>query len=141
MTPYMERNRKVIIKFKNSEDAKWLFRFKDEFQGFRVIDVDMTIEDLGDSSYRISYMVLKEFLYTYTWGEGSWNREINERVGIMDSDTYIKMLEDVGFEVEDIFYSKEEYEKYLVPKIDIMWDNRDKFIYPFMNIIIVGVKK
>ncbi len=141
MVPYEERNKKLLVSFNNFEDSKWLYRFKEEFLGFKNLDVDMNIEVLGNNLYKISYAFLKEFLYTYTWGEESWNREITERVGIMDQNTWESMVIDAGFEIENIMYSKEEYEKYLSPKINIKWADNSKFYYPYMNVIIVGVKK
>lgn len=139
MVDHNDLNKKVRITFKDDSESKWLYRFKEEFIGFKGLDVDMTIEKI-DNSYRISYAFLKEFLYTYTWGEGSWNREINERVGIMDSNTWEKMVSDSGFRIDKVLYSKEEYEKYLNPKVDIIWDNNEEFVYPYMNILIVAIK-
>ena len=140
MADYYDRNKKVIISFNNKEDSKWLYRFKDEFKGFNNLDVNMDIEKESDE-YKISLAFLKEFLYTYTWGEGSWNREINERTGIMDITSWEKMVEDNGFVIESVLYSKEEYEKYLSPKVNIRYEDGSPFIYPYMNITIVGVKK
>jgi SAM-dependent methyltransferase len=141
MTPYEDRNRKTIITFNDVEDGKLLYKFKDEFQGFRYLDVDMSIEQVDEKSYKISYIFLKEFLYTYTWGPGSWNREINERTGVMDSKSWESMIKEAGFEIDDVLYSREEYEKYLSPKVSIKWGNGDEFVFPYMNILLVAVKK
>lgn len=139
MVPYEERNKKIIIKFTNPEDANWLYRFKEEFKGFKPFDIDMNIQRIN-RGYKISYAFLKEFLYTYTWGPESWNREINERVGIIDSNTWQELVKEAGFELETFLLTQEDYQKYLDPKIKIEWANGKKFIYPYMNMIIVGKK-
>ena len=139
MADYEDRNKKVIITFRDKNESKWLYRFKDEFKGFKDLDINMDIEVIDDG-YKISYAFLKEFLYTYTWGESSWNREINERVGIMDKKAWEAIITKSNFKIDKVLYSKEEYEKYLSPKIDIMWENGDVFEYPYMNILIVGIK-
>ena len=59
----------------------------------------------------------------------------------MDITSWEKMVEDNGFVIENVLYSKEEYEKYLSPKVNIRYEDGSPFIYPYMNITIVGVKK
>ena len=140
MADFKDRYKKVVIKFNNDEDAKWLYKFRDEFKGFNNLDIDMTIDKIDDS-YKISFAFLKEFLYTYTWGEGSWPREIEERTGITDIDSWESMIREYGFEIESVLYSKEEYEKYLSPKIDIKWEDGSRFSYPYMNITLVATKR
>ena len=140
MADYKDRYKKVLIKFKNKEEAKWLYRFKDEFKGFNNLDIDMTIEEVDDA-YKISFAFLKEFLYTFTWGEGSWPREIEERTGITDIDSWESMIKEYGFVIESVLYSKEEYEKYLSSRIDIKWEDGSTFLYPYMNITLVATKK
>jgi len=140
MADFKDRYKKVLIKFNNKEDSKWLYRFKDEFKGFNNLDIDMTIDEVDDS-YRISFAFLKEFLFTYTWGEGSWPREIMERTGITDIDSWESMIREYGFVIESVLYSKEEYEKYLSSKVDIKWEDGSTFLYPYMNITLVATKK
>lgn len=140
MADFKDRYKKVLIKFNNSEEAKWLYKFREDFKGFNNLDIDMTIEQVGEY-YKISYAFLKEFLYTFTWGEGSWPREIEERTGITDIDSWESMIREYGFVIESVLYSKEEYEKYLKNRIDLKWEDGSTFLYPYMNITIVAVKK
>ena len=56
--------------------------------------------------------VLKEFIFTYTWGEESWNREIQEQFGILSKKEWKKVLNTCGLDTTVFTVSGEEYEKY-----------------------------
>ncbi len=56
--------------------------------------------------------VLKEFIFTYTWGEESWNREIQEQFGILSKKEWKKVLNMCGLDITVFTVSSEEYEKY-----------------------------
>ena len=56
--------------------------------------------------------ILKEFIFTYTWGQESWDREIKEQFGILSKKKWKKILKDNGFEILTFTVSGEEYEKY-----------------------------
>ena len=61
----------------------------------------------------------KEFLYTYTWGENSWNREVIERFGILTLEEWRDVVRRNGFDIKNLMLSAEEYKKYLAPKIEM----------------------
>lgn len=83
---------------------------------------------------------LKEFLCTYTWGEESYSREINERFGILTKDEWLYLLNITGFKIETVVESKEEYEKYLSDKISITNENGNSYEYPNMTIMFKAQK-
>ncbi len=56
--------------------------------------------------------ILKEFIFTYTWGMESWNREIQEQFGILSKKKWKKTLDACGFDITVFTVSGEEYEKY-----------------------------
>lgn len=135
-----ERNNKLIISFNNIEDSAWLYRFQKDFKGFDNININKTITELENNKYLVSEGFLKEFLYTYTWGEESYQREINERFGILSKEEWIFLVKEAGFEIETIIESKEEYEKYLSKKVNITDEFDNLYEYPYMTIILKAKK-
>ena len=57
--------------------------------------------------------VLKEFLFTYTWGTESYEREVNEQYGILTEPQWLDIVSRAGFAVEFNQTYEEEYVKYL----------------------------
>lgn len=135
-------NKKVLITFKNQEDIIWLYKFRNDFRGFDILpEISKEIKKVNANTFEVGLAFLKEFLCTFTWGKSSFNREVQERFGILDKETWIKLLEESGFEVEKIIESKEEYEKYLSPKVELKNADGSEFVYPMMTIIIKARKK
>lgn len=102
---------KVKLHFFNPEDSSWIERFKKDFPDYKETEFEeegvLTLEDA------------KEFLYTFTWGEKSWNREVQERFGILSNNGWKKLVRSYGFDIKNFMVSAEEYKKYLAPKIEI----------------------
>ena len=135
------RNQKVYITFKNHEDVIWLYRFQKDFQGFdKLIDVDRDIKVVNKNTFIVGLTFLKEFLYTFTWGKSSYPREVKERFGILDKETWLCLLEESGFYIDTVVESREEYEKYLSPKVEITNINGNTFTYPMMSILVKAKK-
>ncbi len=130
----------VIISFKDKEDCSLLYRFQKEFRGFDKIEIDNKIIKVDENKYIVSRRFLKEFLYTYTWGKESFDREINERFGILTNNQWINLLKETGFEIDFIGLAHEEYEKYLEEKVTITELYGKKYEYPFMTTLIKAKK-
>lgn len=102
------KKRNIKLQFKNPEDVIWIERFKKDFMDYkRKVSVKgvLTAEDA------------KEFLYTYTWGEKSWNRETQERFGILSVERWKELVKNAGFYTSTTITSTEEYLKYIDEKI------------------------
>ena len=63
--------------------------------------------------------LLKEFFITYTWGEESWSREVQEQVGLYTVEEWEELLQSVGYNIEMCETHEEEYVKFLSQKIKI----------------------
>ena len=100
----------VKIHFINPEDSIWIKRFKQDFP-------DLCKESLSEDLLTLDDA--KEFLYTFTWGEKSWNREVQERFGILTVEQWKKLIKRKGFTIRNFMTSAEEYQKYLAPKSEI----------------------
>ena len=140
LSPVEERNIVRRIKFFNQKDAIWLYRFQKDFRGFDNVNINTQIDRIDDSNYLVAEGFLKEFLCKYTWGPESYPREINERFGILTKHEWLNVLKETGFKVETIIESKEEYEKYLSPKIRIKGDGFEPYEYPNMSITLKATK-
>ena len=136
-----DRNNKRIITFTNPNESIWLYKFQNDFRGFDKLDIDTKILEIEDNKYLVSEGFLKEFLCTYTWGEESYPREINERFGILTKKEWLNLLKETGFKIETIIESKEEYEKYLSSKINIINADGSLYEYPNMSIIVKAQKQ
>lgn len=101
----------VKINFKNPEDAIWIERFKKDFPDYH--------ESVQLEPGVLSKENAKEFLYTFTWGDKSWPREVQERFGIMTIENWEAMARRNGFDIKNLMISAEEYKKYLKDKIEI----------------------
>lgn len=104
------RNGNVKITFINSEDSIWVERFKKDFPDYRNVVFEEGVLSTEDA---------KEFLYTFTWGEKSWNREVQERFGILSVARWKELIRNNGFDIKNFMTSSEEYKEYLKPKIEI----------------------
>ncbi len=135
-------NKQVLITFKDPADIIWLYKFRNDFRGFDVLpNISKEIVKVADNTFKVGLAFLKEFLCTFTWGKSSFPREVQERFGVLDRETWIKILEEAGFEIETIIESQEEYEKYLSSKVELKNLDGSKFTYPMMTIIIKARKK
>ncbi len=141
LTDEEHKDNKLIISFNNPEDNIWLYRFQYDFRGFDNLDINTKIIDLGHYKYMVSEGFLKEFLCTYTWGEASYPREVNERFGILTKNTWLELLNETGFKIEKVIESKEEYQKYLSKKIIVKDEHLNDWEYPNMSILIKARKK
>lgn len=140
LSPENERHNKLIVSFTDTQESIWLYKFQNDFKGFDNLNINKEIIKLSDNKYSVTEGFLKEFLYTYTWGHESYPREINERFGILTKEEWLNLLKECGFKVETTIESREEYEKYLSPKVTITDENGNLYEYPNMTITIKANK-
>ena len=56
--------------------------------------------------------ILKEFIFTYTWGDGSWYRESLEKFGYMNKSEWLHLMRCLDMRISFVSTSSEEYIKY-----------------------------
>ena len=87
----------ALLHFKEEDGPYWFRRFLNEFKA------PLACETIGSISAVNEIIapkcVIKEFLYTYTWGPESWPREIQESMGVLPLNKYEEMLKILGFKV------------------------------------------
>ena len=140
MSPEDERSNSLIVSFTNPDDGRWLYCFQKDFKGFDKTNVNTKIYNLDDNKYLVSEGFLKEFLCTYTWGEESYPREINERFGILTKGEWLSIVKEAGFKIETTIEAREEYEKYLSDRINITDELGNPYEYPNITITLKGQK-
>lgn len=123
--------------FAKEESTAWFRRFMKETTYPFYPYTDYTIEG---TTILCDCRVAQEFLATYTWGEDSWHREIQEKFCILSEIGWTNDVKEQGFEPIAFMKSKEEYEIYLRDKVRV-YDLYGKECFPYMTCTIIAQKK
>ena len=83
--------------------------------------------------------LIKEFMFTYTWGPESYPREVNEKYGIRPDKSWRNLVKKAGFRITFTKNYTEEYVDYLSKYFEP--DDTMKYILKRCAIIIVAEKK
>lgn len=83
--------------------------------------------------------MLKEFMYTYTWGKESYSREVKEQYGILTKDEWINVIGECGFTITGLNTYPEEYTKYLSKYFEL--DNNLVNLFKESTILITAEKR
>lgn len=110
----------IELNFKEKKDEKFLEKYQTKYHK------QIKIEKINDKFY-LNAADLKEFLYTYTWGEKSFEREVKEQFGILSKREWRKILQKNNLKITAFNTYKEEYIKYLEEKIIINNDIKNLF--------------
>lgn len=123
------KNKKRIIKFKNSKDMEILDSYCQKFNGRKV-----SYEKLSDDSVKMLVNDAMEFLYTYTWGPDSFNHEVKEQFGYFTPSEYKNFIkETLGDEANIILwenYLQDGYSENLLAKIDFFDEDLEEVELP-----------
>jgi len=122
-------------KFTNPDDEKWFFKFINEFE-YPYFDYNYHNMKGAVTCYT---ELMQEFLATWTWGEKSWHREIQEKFCILTEQSWMKVVNGAGFKDIAFFKSKEDYPKFLTPKVKL-YGKHNKEFFPYMTCTIVAKK-
>ncbi|GAB6253652.1 hypothetical protein BCSAG_49700 [Bacillus cereus] len=125
------------IRFKDANDILFLTEYCRRFKGrrvnYKVVDKN-TFEMLTNDAM--------EFLYTYTWGWDSFDREVQEQYGVFSLAKYEALAKRIGGEV--LFsqeYLQKDYTKHLREKVVFMNEKGYPVDLPSSNMILVIEKK
>lgn len=107
-------------------------------EGPRCVKLEETEDELVLESNLASAM---EFLYTYTWGWQSSEREMKELYGIFTEEQYCTFMEKAGFTVESSGqYLQPGYFHHLDPKVQLTDLDDRPLPYPASNFLLVARK-
>lgn len=99
-------------------------------------------EMLGDFVIEADMSSIMEFIYTYTWGWGSIERESQEFYGVMTINDYKNALANLGWNISYASeYLQPGYPKNLDHLIELFDANGNPIAYPSSNMMIVAEKR
>lgn len=96
------------LRMKNRQTAAAVLRYALYAPMFRGVNVS-----ISDMTVTSGSVFLKEFMYTYTWGEESYHREMQEKFGILTDKDWCDLVESCGFHIVSAVTYPEEYAFYL----------------------------
>lgn len=119
-----DSNRVVSVKFKDSDMFMLAQNFLKDFKGLRELRNDHgewrdVVIDKNVISGNIN--LIREMLYTITWGPMSYPQEVQEQFGYLTFREYIQMLEELGYTI----YAADEflepgYPEHLNSKVELL---------------------
>lgn len=133
-------DKKVIIQFLSEDGMRFLESYVKDFKGRQV-----EYEIIGQNRVTMLINNAMEFLYTYTWGEKSYNHEVQEQYGYFTPTQYRQfILKELGTGariVEFKHYLQEGYTTALAPKIEFFDETETPIPLPDSNCFIVIEKE
>jgi len=141
--PPHHRTKTVSVEFRDNDKMNGFLRFIQHCPYYSKTDKSSVSKFMAYSSdpnriiFNIREDVLMEFLMCFTWGWGSFPREVREKKFIMDKQSWLDAFESAGLQTTLKVTTKEEYPKYF-DKIIKVWDPR--WIYPDTTCLFVAKK-
>lgn len=71
------------------------------------------IYNINDRTIFADKDLLKEFMYTYTWGPNSYAREVQEQYGILTQSEWLYYIKRAGYRINTVILNNDNYIKYL----------------------------
>ena len=126
----------IKVRFKEKSGLEFFKNFMRDFEGLKDIDDKRISIDEKDMAVSACADYIREFLYTYTWGQESYSHEVNEQFGYFTIDAYKEFLVSLGTKLirADAFLEP-GYPQHLKPLVDLEPD-----AYPDSNCILVAEK-
>lgn len=142
-----DSNRICEIKLKDPAGWRFLQNYINDFKGLQKLrdpDNDSFASDkvtyLGEGHLRADINFIREFLYTYTWGEESYALEVNEQFGYFTLREFEALFKELGLTIIHIEeYLESGYPTHLSPKVDLLGDFKWEDIPS--NCIVVAQKE
>ena len=126
----------ITVTFKEDSGLEFFKNYMCDFEGLRDIEDKKIVVNEAEKKVSACTDFIREFLYTYTWGQESYSHEVQEQFGYYTITEYREVLERLGAKVlrADAFLEP-GYPEHLRPKVTLEPD-----IYPDSNCIIVAEK-
>lgn len=129
-------DKEVLIRFKDKNDILFLTEFDNRFKGI------FTYSQNDKMTFQMSEACASEFLYTYTWGWESFDREVQEHYTVGSPDFYKEVLVSKGMKcIHSEIYLQEGYVNHLKDKIDYMDLDHNHIPLPCSNMLLIFEKK
>ncbi len=123
-------HRVVTVRFKDSDVFLLAKNFLKDFKGLKELRNDIgewKNVSVNENTISADINLIREMLYTITWGPMSYPQEVQEQFGYLTFDEYIHLLEELGYTI----YTAEEfiepgYPEHLNDKVELVdfeWSN------------------
>ncbi|MCZ4246972.1 hypothetical protein O2313_05420 [Bacillus amyloliquefaciens] len=133
----MEDNSKVLIRFKNPKDVQKAKQFATDFKARKIV---LTVGAYDSVAMPMNDAM--EFLYTYTWGDKDYQREVKEQYGLFTPKGYIAAVKDL-LDLELVTYNhylQEGHNRHLSRKVELFDEKGRRTRFPDSNILLVFQK-
>ncbi|RKM58611.1 methyltransferase [Butyrivibrio sp. XB500-5] len=131
------------IRFKTAAGLDFFKNYVKDFKGLKDIPEEKKVLFTDDKSLTVSGDInfIREFLYTYTWGNESYAHEVQEQFGYFTLREYREFFEEMG---ASVIVAKEflepGYPDNLGKYLDLLDEKDEETEYPASNCIIVVEK-
>ena len=119
-----ENSRIVSVKFKDEDTFRLAKNFLKDFQGLPELrNANGQIENITvyQNTITANINLIREMLYTITWGPMSYPQEVQEQFGYLTLNEYVDLLKTTGFTVKTAEQLVEPgYEEHLSDKVDLI---------------------
>lgn len=108
------------IRLKDKKGITFLKNYLNDFKGLKNLN-DRGVLEEESGVFTADINLIREFLYTYTWGESSYPLEVNEQFGYMTLKKFVEFLEKIGMKIicaEE--YLEPGYPEHLNDKVELL---------------------
>lgn len=139
-----DKDKKAVIHFTTDDGMKFFNAYKNSAPFYSNDDTSfgkVHFDVVDDHTIRGSMSSVMEFLYTYTWGWGSIERESQEFYGVLSLDDYSDMLRVNSWGVlHSEEYLQQGYVDHLSKLVNIVDAEGNEVPFPPSNMLIVAEK-
>lgn len=122
-------NRRCRIFLKDASGRQFLQNYRKDFRGLKelrdaegILTEDNVSYD-GEGVLTADINFIREFLYTYTWGEESYALEVNEQFGYFTLKEFEDCFQELGMKIVHIEeYLESGYKAHLCDKVELLDD-------------------
>ncbi|MED3440245.1 methyltransferase domain-containing protein [Bacillus subtilis] len=126
-------NKERIIRFKDKNDALFLTEYCRRFKGREIL-----YQQVDKYAFSMDANDAMEFLYTFTWGWDSFEREVQEQYGVFSLEDYKNLAIMLGAKVVHAEeYLQLGYKENLLEKIDYLNKDGHHVSLPNSNMLLV----
>ncbi|MCR4649046.1 MAG: methyltransferase [Lachnospiraceae bacterium] len=131
------------IKFKASEGMEFFKNYLRDFKGLKDLSEEEKVTSIDEDNFTVTGDInfIREFMYTYTWGNESYAHEVQEQFGYFTLNEYKEFFKSLGAEIIEAKELLEPgYPAHLSEKLDLFDENDEPCEFPASNCIIVVEK-
>ncbi|MCR5250416.1 MAG: methyltransferase [Lachnospiraceae bacterium] len=131
----------IMIRFRDENGPDFFENYRRDFKGLKELSEEQKVSafDKDKRIVRGNVNFLREFLYTYTWGNESYAHEVQEQFGYMTLREFTDCLTGMGLRIlKAIEFLEPGYPEHLDAKVELLDAEGRPAAYPNSNCIIVA---